>query len=111
MEEIYEMADLLQEVQGILEDCDFKTVTKEQKGILRENYNKGMIFDYCQDGGYIFLMSENDFKTFEYHMGMEYAKEEIEIKMQLNGNVLVAYYDNCERAKEIIDLLEENEEN
>lgn len=109
MSRIEEMSELLQEIKEIVENCEFKTVTNEQEDVLRKHFNRGLTFDYCQDGGYIFLMSEDSFKSFDYYMGMEYEREEIELKVQLGDNVLVIYSNCCERAKEIIDLLDENE--
>ena len=61
MSRIEEALDSLQEVKEILEGCGFKTITRKQREVLKENYNRGLDFEYCQDGGYIFLMGEDNF--------------------------------------------------
>ena len=69
--------DSLREIEEILNDYEFKEATKEQKKMLRNNFNKSFNFEYCTIQ-YAFLMSESSFKLFEYYMGMEYEKEYIE---------------------------------
>ena len=88
-------------------ECDFKQVTSEQKDILWENFNKAFNFMYCEDGGYLFVMPSKNFNSFEHYMGMEYERGYIEGRIELNGAILVAYEYGCERAKELIELLEE----
>ena len=109
------MLESLQEVQEILEGCNFKKLTDNQKEVLNGNYNTSINFEYCgyedsEADGYILLMSESNFKKFEYFLGMEYEKDNIEIKVVLNGNVLIIYSDDSNRAKELFNLLKENEE-
>ena len=99
----------LQEVQEILENNEFEELINEQKKALQDNFNRVINFEYCEDGGYIFLMPENTFKDFEYYIGMEYETEFIDTKFSLNGNILVIYDYDCSRAKDLFELLEENE--
>lgn len=104
------MIESLQGIQEILEGNDFKALADKQREILNSNYNTYITFEYCEDGGYIFLMSESMFKKFEYYLGMEYEKKDIVIKINLEGNVLVSYDYDSERAEELFELLKENEE-
>ena len=101
-----EMLESLKDVQEILKDCsELKEITNEQKYAMKDKFNTWINFEYCEDGGYIFLMSEENFKSFEYYLGMEYEKENIETKINSNGNILVIYSYDSERAGEIVESL------
>lgn len=100
------MLESLQEVQEILRCNEFKKLTDKQKDSLNNNCD----FEYCEDGSYIFLMSENMFENFEYYLGMKQERDNINIKINLDGYVLVTYDYDSNRAKELFNLLKENEE-
>jgi hypothetical protein len=99
---LFESISILKE---LLEE-DFKKVTDKQKDVLRSQFNKAINFEYMEDGCYIFIMSEESFKSFNYYYGMEY--ETPESTLIINGYVLVIYEYGCERAQELFELLEEN---
>lgn len=105
-----DMLESIQEIQEVLENDEFKELTDKQKEVLKDNFNTFIKFEYCDDGSYIFLMSENNFKNFEYYLGMEYEKDYIDTKININGNVLVIYDYDSDRTKELFELLEKNEE-
>jgi hypothetical protein len=103
-----EMLEQINELKEILESGNFKELNSEQIKSLEENFNKRIGFEYLEDGGYVFLMKKHELGSFEYYLGMEY--ETPENKIELDDNVLIVYNYGCERARELFDLLEENEE-
>lgn len=105
-----EMLKSLEEIKAILEESEFKKVTTKQKNVMREHFNKSVNFEYCPITA-TFLMSEDAFNSFEYYLGMEYEKDEIETKINLGENILVIYSRDCDKVRDLLSLIEsENEE-
>lgn len=104
--------DLLEKMEMVKEILkgDFNTTTDEQMEALDNRFNRGLKFDYTEDGSYIFLMSSSSFKTFEYYYGMECEKDNIDELITIDDMVYVSYNYDSERAEEIFEILRENEQ-
>lgn len=102
-----DMLEKIEVVNDILKS-DFKEINERQQEKIQDNFNCYVSFNYLEDGGYIFLMEKETFKTFNYYLGMEY--ETPEILITIDKNVLVSYEYDCKRAKELFELLNEFEE-
>ena len=104
-----EMLEQIEVINDILKS-DFKEINERQQEKIKKNFNCYISFNYLEDGGYIFLMSEDSFKDFEYYIGMEYEKEYIESKVVANEIVMVIYSYDSSRTKELIEDLRKLEE-
>jgi hypothetical protein len=58
----------------------------------------------------IFAMSKNSFRSFEYYQGFEYERNDIAWKIELDGDVIVAYSEDSQRAMKLIQNISEIEE-
>lgn len=101
---LYSLEDALE----VFKDLTFKELTREQMKAIREQFNTSIMFEYEPDE-YVFIMSCETFKQFEYYLGMEYERNDIDIKCEINGNVLVQYNIDNERVAKLIDLLESSD--
>jgi len=102
------MQDFLEQVNLMLEGIELTEVTSEQKQIFRKNFNTSMsIREYAVTEDMIFfIMSENSFGSFEYYAGMEYEREHIELRIEVDGDLLVGYSRESSRAEGIINLID-----
>lgn len=104
------MISSLQDLQDKLENVDFKELNQDQKHLIKDRFNTYVNFEYAPDEN-MFIMSAEAFKQFEYYLGMEYEKDDIELKCEIDDNVAVCYNVDNERVSELIDLLEGNNKN
>jgi hypothetical protein len=91
------------------------TVTKKQLEALREFFDSrgipyGLQYGYIrEEDTYVFHMTKSNFRNWEYYLGMEYVKDEIEFYFEFNQEIIVMYND-CDRIRELYDVIDENEE-
>lgn len=97
-------------IKNQIEEMEFKSLTGDIKKVLRDNFNRNINFEYNSDEDFIFLMSVPDFKDFEYYYGMEYEREDINYKCELDNIVCISYNSGNERIERLIDLIESDEE-
>jgi len=97
----------ISEIQSVIEEATFEELTKDQLSKMNDNFNTYFRnMEVADTDIYImFNMSKRDFKNFEYYCGMEYAKDEIEYKLETTDSVLVVYGSGCERACELISRI------
>jgi hypothetical protein len=93
-----------------LEELEFKALTNEQRRILSDRFNTSIDLEYSAEDDFIFIMSISNFKAFEYYCGMEYEKDDIEYKCELDGIICVSYNSGNDRVARIIDLIDCDEE-
>ena len=97
---------LLDNIVDEIEIAEFKELTEKQQQLINRRFNTYINFEYCNDNGIAFIISENDFKNFEYFLGMEYEREDILTKVAIDDIVYVVYDSNNERVNELIEMLE-----
>lgn len=111
------MLDILEDANVRFSDVELIYTTNEQRRMFRDRFNTSSSprAYAITDDEIIFEMRKDNFGSFEYYAGMEYERDEIVLKMESEGDVLVVYNRSCSRAEDIIsmfnpELLEYNEE-
>lgn len=87
-----------------IESLEMKKLNFEQLYFLKKEYNFYGNFEYNKN---IFIMHKHDFSNFEYYLGMEYEADFINIKIDYLDKIIVEYDEFCDRAKKIVEELEE----
>ena len=106
-----EMKELIESIEIAEENKEIRKLNDSQKDMIQNNFNTYINFNYFEDDGYTFIMSPESFKRFEYYLGMEYDKEYIQSKIEINGQIIVTYEYDSERADDLFAELRELEEN
>ena len=107
---IDDMKELIESLETAEEDNEIRELNDSQKDMIRNHFNTYINFKYFEDGGYAFIMSSESFKRFEYYLGFEYEKEYIQSKVEINGQIIVTYEYDSEKADDLFVELRELEE-
>lgn len=100
----------IKELLEIVESDEMKELNKKQKQYIRDRFNTYINFEYTEDANYILKMSNSDYKSFNYYLGMEYEKDYILTVIQDSNYTIVEYDTDCDRLRDIFESLEELEE-
>ncbi len=102
------IGNLIMEVEENL-----KELSNEQRKELRENftYNLKTKFQYGKlNEKLLFSMNVEDFSNFSYYTGMEYEKDNVYFRLEYEGQLYIAYNEDCGRALDLLDIIESLEE-
>ena len=102
--------ELIKELIDVVEKGDLKKLNAEQKDYIRKNFNTYINFEYTEDANCILKMSNSDYKSFNYYLGMEYEKDYILTVISDSNYTIVEYDTDCDRLRDIFESLEELEE-
>lgn len=84
-----------------------KELNDNQKQWLQDNYNRHMNFNYAvSDNYYIIETNEHNYNTMLYYLGLEYESDHLEITLNVNGIILLAYSFDSERIESLFERLE-----
>lgn len=92
-----------------MSETEGKHLSDAQNEYLLKTYKKQFCFTYAKAHlAYIFSMSEVEYAAMEYYFEWEYERENRELLLNYEGQVIVSYH-LCERVMNIMDKLAEVE--
>lgn len=100
------LVDLYESLEGL--NAAQEAALKEYYDIRGIPYN--LKYGYIRSENlYVFAMNKDAFKRWEYYLGMEYIRDEINFYIEFEGDVIVGY-NECDRISGFYDKIDENEE-
>lgn len=111
-EPVKSITEMMDEISTAVQDFvqSLPRIEKYRK-ISGYNFPRDLRYGYdMNEDQIIFIMSKNSFKTFEYYQGFEYERSHIAWKLELDGDVIVAYSEDSARAMKLIQHISEVEE-
>jgi len=101
--------NILKNIQEALRDLDFIEITREEKSKLRSEFNTSYSPNaYAvnwEEGLIMLVLTVSGFGSFEYYYGMEYARDDIQMKLQYDKDMIVGYDINCTRVQNLINKI------